>query len=139
MTETTKGQDSVEIWMDGECSLCQASRSWCELRDDQERLRFADFRRESDDHLPVERSQLEGSMWIRDADGSLHSGFDAWRRIMSKLPGWGWLVWLTGLPPLRWIGPKVYDLIARNRHRLAKRRAGSGQTGAGKPWSATRS
>jgi predicted DCC family thiol-disulfide oxidoreductase YuxK len=139
MAGTTRNTDQIEVWMDGECSLCQASRSWCEVRDDQGRLQFADFRGEEDDHLPVDRSQLEGSMWIRDADGSLHSGFEAWRLIMAELPGWGWLVWLTGLPPLRWIGPTIYEVIARNRHRLPKPAARSGQDGAGNPRSASRS
>ena len=139
MAKTTRDSGPVEVWMDGECSLCQTSRSWCEVRDDQDRLRFADFRSQADDHLPVERSQLEGSMWIRNADGTLYSGFEAWRRIMSELPGWGWLVWLTGLPPMRWIGPKVYALIARNRHRLRAWTTDSGQPGAGNPKSTTRS
>jgi len=114
----SKGARSLEVWFDGECGLCQKSRSWCELRDDEDRIRFKDFRSAVDSELPVARRDLEASMWVRDRSGRVAEGFAAWREIMSELPGWRWLALLFKVPPMRWLGPPLYRVIAKNRHRL---------------------
>jgi len=111
----------LEVWMDGDCSVCRASQAWCEVRDPDGHMRFRDFRAADPDALPVGRDDHEASMWVRDGDGGLHRGFAAWRLIMASLPGWRWLATLTGLPPLRWLGEPLYRLIARNRHHLQRR------------------
>ena len=113
----------VEVWMDGNCPLCRRSMAWCEARDPDGRIRFHDFQAASDEELPVERGAMERSMWVRGADGSLLEGFDAWRRILLEVPGWRWLAGAVALPPLRWLGPPVYRLVAHNRHRLKARGA----------------
>lgn len=123
MSGRVNPQRPIEVWMDGDCSVCQASQAWCETRDDHHRLDFRDFRRPPDERLPLSPSEHEASLWVRDADGVLHRGFEAWRLILRELPGWGWLAALTGLPPLRWLGEPVYRFVARNRHRLPLPRA----------------
>lgn len=105
----------AEVWYDGDCALCRASRDWCMERDRHGRLAFRDIRSVADRELPVPRSAAEASMWVRDERGRLVAGFEGWRLIMSELPGWGWLARLTGLPPLGWLGPLVYRLVARSR------------------------
>ncbi len=109
---------TLDVWMDGGCHVCQRSQRWCERRDPEGRVQFRDFRSVDDADLPVTRADLEVSMWVRDADGQMLSGFAAWRRIMAELPGWRWLARLSGLPPVSWVGPTLYRLVARNRHRL---------------------
>jgi predicted DCC family thiol-disulfide oxidoreductase YuxK len=106
---------SAEIWYDGDCALCRASRAWCERRDRPGRLIFRDIRSASDQELPVARTAAEASMWVRDNRGRLVAGFDGWRVIMNDLPGWGWLARLTGIPPFSWLGPPVYRIVARSR------------------------
>jgi predicted DCC family thiol-disulfide oxidoreductase YuxK len=108
----------LEVWMDGNCRLCQTSRTWCELRDRNARIRFVDFRNTRDEDLPLPRGDHEESMWVRDDDGDLLAGFAAWRRVMSELPGWRLLAWLTAIPPFNLIGPPLYRLIAAHRSRL---------------------
>ncbi len=108
----------VEVFFDGACPLCQQSRAWTERRASGERLRFRDFRRASDDELPVPRGELEGAMWVRTERDELLAGFEAWRRILQEVPGWRWLAAITGVPPLSWVGPVAYRLVARHRHRL---------------------
>lgn len=108
----------VEVFYDGACPLCQQSRAWTERRAGGERVRFHDFRRLPDDELPVSRGELEGAMWVRSEPEGLLAGFDAWRRILSEVPGWRWLAVVTGIPPLSWIGPAAYRLVARYRHHL---------------------
>ena len=109
---------TLDVWMDGECRVCRLSQRWCERRDPNGRVQFRDFRSVDDADLPVARRNLEESMWVRDGDGRVLSGFAAWRRIMAELPGWKWLARLSALPPLRLVGPTLYLLVARNRHRL---------------------
>ena len=108
----------LEVWMDGECSLCQASQKWCELRGSVGRVRFIDFRKTGENDLPVTRSHHERSMWVRDIDGTLHEGFAAWRRIMVELGGWKRLARIASFPPFSLIGPPLYRLIAAHRHSL---------------------
>jgi predicted DCC family thiol-disulfide oxidoreductase YuxK len=106
--------------MDGECSLCQKSRAWTETRDWDGRLRFIDFRAGTRDELPLTREDHETSMWVRDREGVLLEGFDAWRRIMAEIPGWRWLARLASLPPFTLIGPPLYRLIAANRRHFSR-------------------
>lgn len=105
----------LDVWIDGACELCLKSRAWCELRDLDRRLTFNDFRSAEESDLPVDRRDLEFSMWVRDGQGNLLEGFAAWRRIMGELPRWRWLARLASLPPLSSIGPTLYRLVAVNR------------------------
>jgi len=114
----SKETPPLDVWMDGDCTLCQTSQRWCELRDSAHRFRFIDFRQTADNELPVTRKHHEGSMWVRDGDGTLLEGFAAWRRIMAELPRWKWLARLASLPPFTLLGPPLYRMIAGNRHRL---------------------
>jgi predicted DCC family thiol-disulfide oxidoreductase YuxK len=107
---------ALEVWYDGQCPLCRASRDWCTARDPAGRLAFHDLRAEAE--LPVPRVAAEAAMWVRDNDGTLHGGFDGWLRIMAELPGWSWLARISGAAPLRWLGPPVYRLVARARRLL---------------------
>lgn len=102
--------------MDGECSLCRRSQAWCEQRDGGSRLRFRDFRTAELGDLPAAYARHEGSLWVRGADGTPAEGFAAWRLIVGRLPGWGWLAAAAKLPPLSWIGPPLYRLVARMRY-----------------------
>ena len=116
----TEESRRLDVYLDGDCSLCQMSRSWCEHRDPDGRFRFIDFRAAADEGLPLTREEHEMSMWVLDDDGTLLGGFAAWRRIMSELPRWRWLARLFSMPPLTFIGPPLYRLIAANRSRFTR-------------------
>jgi predicted DCC family thiol-disulfide oxidoreductase YuxK len=109
------GQRRLDVWMDGNCGLCQESRKWCETRDRDGRVRFIDFRAASGNVLPLAREDHESSMWVRDRTGVLLGGFAAWRRIMAEIPGWRWVARLASLPPMTLVGPPLYRLIASSR------------------------
>lgn len=116
MTETD--DLALDVWLDGDCSLCRRSKTWCEERDQDRKLRFHDFRSAPDHVLPMPRSLLEASMWVCRSDGLRREGFDAWREILSRLPRWRWFAALARLPPAAWIGPPLYRLVARIRFRI---------------------
>jgi predicted DCC family thiol-disulfide oxidoreductase YuxK len=109
---------ALEVWYDGQCPVCRASRDWCAARDPGGRLEFRDIRAASEFELPVSRAAAEASMWVRGDDGALAEGFAGWRRILAELPGWRWIAWVSGAPPLRWLGPPIYRMVARARGRL---------------------
>ena len=111
-------QPSAEVWYDGECAVCRSARNWCESHDRAGRLTFRDYRTTDDRELPVPRSAVETSLWVRDPRGRLAGGFDGWRMILAELPSWRWLARLTGMPPLSWLGPPVYRVVARSRRAL---------------------
>ena len=119
MESPSEGTRDLEVWIDGDCGLCKKSRSWCELRDDGDRIRFRDFRSIADSELPVARGDLEASMWVLDESGRLLEGFAAWQIIMNELPGWRWFAWLVAAPPMRWLGPPIYRMIANFRNWLS--------------------
>ncbi len=110
----------LDVWMDGDCSLCQRSKAWCEIRDRNGRVRFIDFRAASGNELPMTKDEHQASMWVRDRDGALLDGFAAWRRIMAEIPGWKWLARLASLPPFSLMGPPLYRLIAANRRYFSR-------------------
>ena len=120
MDNPTDESRRLDVWMDGDCSLCQRSRAWCEIRDRDGRVRFIDFRAADGNELPLTHEDHQASMWIRDRDGALLKGFAAWQRIMAEIPGWGWLAWLTSLPPFTLIGPTFYRLVATNRRYFSR-------------------
>jgi predicted DCC family thiol-disulfide oxidoreductase YuxK len=111
---------TTEVWIDGACPLCARSRRWCEERDRAVKIRFRNFRAIADYELPLQRARMEQSLWVRRADGAMLDGYDGWREILALLPGWRWLAVVSGLPPLSWLGPPLYRLVARHRHRLAR-------------------
>ena len=67
--------------------------------------------------VTAERAQQE-LLWV-DGDGTVSGGAAAVARLLraAGLP-WSVLGVLISLPPLRWVAPPVYRLIAANRHRL---------------------
>ena len=116
----------LEVWTDGACPLCQRARAWTEARDQNASIVFHDFRTTCNEELPQPLSELEGQLWVRAADGRLGGGFAGWLLILGALDRWRWLARLASRPPLRWLGPLVYRVVARYRFVL------------GRPWSEPR-
>ena len=67
--------------------------------------------------VTADRAQQE-VLWV-DADGTVSGGAAAVARLLrtAGLP-WSVLGVLISVPPLRWVAPPVYRLVAANRHRL---------------------
>ena len=119
MVDHLSHETPLEVWVDGGCTVCQVSQRWCQRRGSDGRVEFIDFREADDGCLPMARGDHEQSMWLRDRDGSIHGGFDAWRRIMAELPGWAWLARVASIPPFSLIGPVLYRWVAERRHWVA--------------------
>jgi predicted DCC family thiol-disulfide oxidoreductase YuxK len=118
MNAPAQSTATLEVFTDGSCELCRRSRKWVEGRDRHHRLRFVDLRTAETEVLPASRDALASEIWAREPDGTLLSGYSAWRRVLATLPGWRVVAALGALPPLSWLGPPAYRFIARHRNRL---------------------
>jgi predicted DCC family thiol-disulfide oxidoreductase YuxK len=116
------GREVIEVFYDGACPLCSASRRWAEERDPDGRLAFRDLEDPAAAGcIPAAFEEPGGAMWVRLAGGETASGFAGWLAVLRALPGWRRLARALGLPPVRWAGGRVYRFVARHRHALASR------------------
>jgi predicted DCC family thiol-disulfide oxidoreductase YuxK len=122
MSSMTKKPPGLDVWIDGDCALCRRSEEWCSVRDRNRQLRFIDLHAADSNHPPGSPEAMAAAVHVRLADGTVMTGFDAWRRILFELDGWRWLARATGLPGIRHLGRAVYSMTARSRHRIRVRR-----------------
>lgn len=108
----------LEIWIDGECSVCRKSERWCAARDRKQRLSFQDLHVRACGAPPAPFATMMETVHVRLPDGTIRTGFDAWREIIFQLDGWRWLARVAALPGFKHLGAAVYSVLARNRHRL---------------------
>ena len=118
MSLTTQDPPVLEIWIDGDCDVCRMSEEWCSARDGRRRLSFVDLHAPDSDEPPGSPEAMMRAVHVRLANGTIRTGFDAWRRILAELDGWRWLAWATGLPGFKHLGGFIYSMAARNRHRI---------------------
>lgn len=117
-----KEHDRIEVFYDGACPLCRASRRWAEERDPDGRLVFRDLEDPAAAGcIPAVPGGPGDAMWVRLPGGETASGFAGWLAVLRVLPRWRCLARALGLPPLRWAGPRVYRFVAHHRHAFASR------------------
>jgi predicted DCC family thiol-disulfide oxidoreductase YuxK len=108
------------VFFDGGCGFCRKTVSilWhvdvlrrCELHDvvnqlDSIAIGFPDLDR---------TASLEDMHVIR-SDGQTEKGYDAYRSLAWVLPATWVLLPILYLPPVRWLGWKIYRYVASHRH-----------------------
>ena len=118
MENLSSPSPTIEIWIDGDCAVCRRSEQWCSARDPRGRLTFVDLHTANHENFPGSPDALMEMVHVRLPDGTVITGFDAWRHILVELDGWRWLARLTGLPRIRRLGSVLYFTLARYRHRV---------------------
>jgi predicted DCC family thiol-disulfide oxidoreductase YuxK len=108
---------TIRVYDDGRCAFCNWAQRLIERRDRDHRLEFRDYHLHAGE-TPFAFDELHRAMHVQTADGRWHAGFFAWLEIFKVLPRWRWLGRVLGLPPLRWMGPLMYRVIAANRYRI---------------------
>ena len=66
------------------------------------------------------QEQLLARFHVRDADGRLFSGAQAFLALWETLPGWRWLARIGRLPGVAWAMERVYRLFLRLRPALQR-------------------
>jgi predicted DCC family thiol-disulfide oxidoreductase YuxK len=117
-----KEHDRIEVFYDGACPLCSASRRWAEERDRDGRFAFRDLNEPvAGGCLPAVPGGPGDAMWVRLPGGETLSGYAGWLAVLRALPRWRLLGRVMGLPPVRWAGRRVYRFVAHHRHALVRR------------------
>ncbi|MFJ6609018.1 thiol-disulfide oxidoreductase DCC family protein [Streptomyces sp. NPDC091289] len=103
---------------DGDCGFCTTSVRFAErrLRPRCEVVpwQFADL---AELGVTQERAEHE-VLWVTPA-GRVYGGAQAVAKVLLRSGrGWALLGALLMLPPGRWVAPRVYRLVAENRHRM---------------------
>jgi predicted DCC family thiol-disulfide oxidoreductase YuxK len=121
----------LTILFDGSCGLCQRARSTAEWFDWLKQLDWRPYQAPQAALYGIPRDALEERMYA--VQGTRRwSGYAAWRQIILRLPlSYLLLLGIAILSPLlallvvllfSWIfdraGEWLYDLVAKNRHRL---------------------
>ncbi len=114
----------IDIVYDGLCTLCIRSLRVVRALDRRGALRLHDAndREGVVTRFPQLRgADLDDAMYAVDDAGRVYRGFYAFRRVFRVLPLAWWLVPWLYLPGARFVGERVYDLVARNRSRIGCR------------------
>jgi predicted DCC family thiol-disulfide oxidoreductase YuxK len=111
----------ITVLYDGACPLCRREIGVYRGLQPSTPVCFADV---SDTTQPLPsgttREQLMARFHVRDADGRLLSGAQAFLVLWAALPGWRWLARLGRLPGAAWAMERAYLLFLRLRPALQR-------------------
>ena len=115
-------QRAVLIY-DGECSLCRSAKDWIEksaitgqveflpCQSEDRKRRFPDIKEEI----------CLQAMHVILPDGRILSGDEGFRDVLRYTRRWKWLAYLFRVPGIRFLSPRIYAWVSRNRHGFKKR------------------
>ena len=111
----------LTVLYDGACPLCRREIGVYRGLQSSAPVCFADV---SDAAQPLPpgttREQLLARFHVRDTDGRLLSGAQAFLALWAALPGWRWLARVGRLPGAAWAMERVYRLFLRVRPALQR-------------------
>jgi predicted DCC family thiol-disulfide oxidoreductase YuxK/uncharacterized membrane protein YphA (DoxX/SURF4 family) len=112
------------ILFDGQCPLCIRSMTLLRYFDWLDALAVADLEthwaRVARAHPEISLEDCRREMHVVLADGSVRTGFFAFREIVWYLPAWWPLLGLCYLPLASVIGPRLYRAVASRRARTER-------------------
>lgn len=112
--------ENVTLIYDGSCGFCIRSLAVLKRFDVKEHIKLVD----SADASAVTAAYdfPAGTDFSRAmyavSDGTVHRGFDAFRRSFWAIPHFRYVNALLYIPGIPQLGRFIYDLVARNRHSL---------------------
>ncbi len=105
---------AMEMIYDGRCGFCVRSMAWFLAFDGMRQIAIRDFRAQPSPI--VSDAQLEKALYLVLPDGRALPGFEAYRYVVSRVPGLWWLVPLFYVPVFsRLFGRPIYNWVAENR------------------------
>jgi predicted DCC family thiol-disulfide oxidoreductase YuxK len=111
---------SIDVYMDGQCPLCNWMRSRVEPFDSHRRINWLDFHDPETlrGAAPHTLDDLNTEMYVKTAEGRWFKGFFAWIEVIRRLPALSWLAPLLLLWPIRALGPALYRILASRRYTI---------------------
>ena len=106
--------------IDGDCALCRRAATLLSRWDTGRHFALVPYQDAAAlARLPsIEAEALERAMHLVAPDGTISSGAAALPRMLRLLPGGAPLERLLRLPGAASLAARLYQLVARNRHRL---------------------
>jgi predicted DCC family thiol-disulfide oxidoreductase YuxK len=121
VTDPVNETPPLTVLYDGACPLCRREIGVYRGLRPNTPVCFADV---SDTALPLPggttREQLMARFHVRQADGRLLSGAQAFLALWAALPGWRWLARVGRVPGVAWMMERVYQLFLRVRPALQR-------------------
>jgi len=103
---------------DGDCAFCTSCAAWARrhLKGGVVTAPWRELDLAVYGLFPADA--IKAAWWV-DPDGRRRRGYFALAKVLQESGGaWRALAAVFLAPPLRWIGPGAYGLVARHRHRL---------------------
>ena len=115
-----------ELIYDGDCGFCTASASWLSRRwsgtDAPRAIPWQELSADRIGQLQLSPEDLAGSAWWVDGDGDgdcVEGGSRAIAHGLSASHGhWAVVGRILLVPPISWVAPLGYRVVARYRHLL---------------------
>ncbi len=121
MTDPLDESPPLTVLYDGACPLCRREIGVYRGLQPNTPVCFADV---SDASLPLPpgttRAQLLARFHVRDREGRLLSGAEAFLALWATMPGWRWLARVGRLPLAAWALERMYRAFLRFRPALQR-------------------
>lgn len=111
---------SLIVYYDGACPLCRREIAFYRKRRGAERIDWRDVSEAAGGDIAPGLSTCDARarFHVRDSDGALYSGGDAFARLWRVLPAFRLAGWLARYQPFRWGLNRSYDAFLKIRPRL---------------------
>ena len=121
MTDPNNESLPLTVLYDGACPLCRREIGLYRGLQPSTPVCFADV---SDNTQPLPdgatRETLLARFHVRNSDGELLSGAEAFLALWAALPGWRWLAYLGRIPGAVWVMERTYRLFLHVRPTLQR-------------------
>ncbi len=121
VTDSDAAAPPLTVLYDGACPLCRREIGVYRGLRSNTPVCFADVSDIAQTLPPgTTREQLLARFHVRDSDGQLLSGAQAFLALWAALPGWRWLARVGRVPGAAWAMERVYRLFLRVRPMLQR-------------------
>lgn len=108
----------ITMYYDSHCPLCQTEAvRMHRRRPDAVQITAVDDALPELEAAGISRVQAMTYLCVRDSKGGWHTHMDA-IRLLYRSAGLHTLAGLLAFPPVKWLGDRLYPVLARNRYRI---------------------
>jgi len=107
----------ISVYYDGKCGLCSREIGYFKKRVPKHPIVWHDIANEPSSLSDTGLSQAEALLYmrVRDAQGELQSGVDAFVVLWGQFSGWSLLARFVSLPGIYGLARRLYRFFARRR------------------------
>lgn len=96
----------ISIYYDGSCPLCRREIAWYQRRGTA--AVFCDISDPANLPAGLSHEDALARFHIRDADGTMRDGADAFLAVWAETPGLRWLAGILSPQPIKWLLERAY-------------------------------